>query len=780
LSSAELSVKKIDSDFARIENLRLTIGKIIEEEEWTEKIGPHPKPSITTLREWDMKIVQRYDPFYTPSCDMCCMCTFGKCDLTKNKRGGCGITIQAQSARQYLLTCLIGATCHAAHARHLVHHLIQKFGRDTKISLGNEVEIEAPITRLVMGIRPKKLGDLEQVCEYQEEQLTHLLASCHYGQEGSAADYESKSLHAGMLDNLALEVADLAQIVGFNFPKGDPNAPLVDIGMGVLDKNKPVILCIGHNVAPGVEIIDYLRKKDLYGKVEVAGICCTAHDITRYADKAKIIGPVSRQKKYVRSGIADVIVIDEQCVRTDIVEEADKVNSVVIATNEKICAGLPDMSHHTPDFIVKEFLSGKVKHAMILDPVKAAQVAVELALEIAPRREGFKSLPDEKELIEIASKCINCGWCRRACPEDLATDEAMQFAKKGDFQRLADLYEACVGCGRCEGACRVGINVLGLITKAAEKVWKEERCKIRVGRGPILDTEIRNVGQPIVMGEIPGVIAFVGCANYPNGGKEVAEMAEEFLKRKYIVVASGCAAMDIGLYKDEEGRTIYEKYPGDFDAGCIANTGSCVSNAHIMGAAIKIANIFARRPLRANYEEIADYILNRVGAVGVVWGAYSQKALSIGTGAIRLGIPVIVGPHGGKYRKLYLGRKELKEKWMAYDARTGDRVYIGPAPEHLSYAAETKEEAIVMAAKLCMKPNDTFKGRQIKLTHYIDFYRKYYGKMPDDIDLYVRVEGDIPITMKDEIMIVLKEKGWKEQRLLDPTLLKRLIREVKS
>jgi acetyl-CoA decarbonylase/synthase complex subunit alpha len=326
----------------------------------------------------------------------------------------------------------------------------------------------------------------------------------------------------------------------------------------------------------------------------------------------------------------------------------------------------------------------------------------------------------------------------------------------------------------------VGINVLGLITKAAEKVWKEERCKIRVGRGPILDTEIRNVGQPIVMGEIPGVIAFVGCANYPNGGKEVAEMAEEFLKRKYIVVASGCAAMDIGLYKDEEGRTIYEKYPGDFDAGCIANTGSCVSNAHIMGAAIKIANIFARRPLRANYEEIADYILNRVGAVGVVWGAYSQKALSIGTGAIRLGIPVIVGPHGGKYRKLYLGRKELKEKWMAYDARTGDRVYIGPAPEHLSYAAETKEEAIVMAAKLCMKPNDTFKGRQIKLTHYIDFYRKYYGKMPDDIDLYVRVEGDIPITMKDEIMIVLKEKGWKEQRLLDPTLLKRLIREVKS
>ena len=48
----------------------------------------------------------------------------------------------------------------------------------------------------------------------------------------------------------------------------------------------------------------------------------------------------------------------------------------------------------------------------------------------------------------------------------------------------------------------------------------------------IQDIEIRNVGGPIVLGEIPGVVAIVGCANYPEGNEAVAEIAEEFAKRR--------------------------------------------------------------------------------------------------------------------------------------------------------------------------------------------------------------------------------------------------------
>jgi acetyl-CoA decarbonylase/synthase complex subunit alpha len=144
--------------------------------------------------------------------------------------------------------------------------------------------------------------------------------------------------------------------------------------------------------------------------------------------------------------------------------------------------------------------------------------------------------------------------------------------------------------------------------------------------------EIRRVGAPLVLGDIPGVIAIVGCSNYPDGGKEVAEMAKEFLDRNYYVGASGCGAMSIGEYLDEEGKTLYEQYTGDFDARGLVNIGSCVSNAHISGACIKIANIFAKKPLEGNFEEIADYILNRVGACGIAWEHTLRKQLQLPLG----------------------------------------------------------------------------------------------------------------------------------------------------
>jgi CO dehydrogenase/acetyl-CoA synthase alpha subunit len=39
---------------------------------------------------------------------------------------------------------------------------------------------------------------------------------------------------------------------------------------------------------------------------------------------------------------------------------------------------------------------------------------------------------------------------------------------------------------------------------------------------------------------------------------------------------------------------------------------------------------------------------------------------------------------------------------------------------------------------------------------------------------------DVPITMKDEVVKILEEKGWKEGRIPDPTLLPRLIRKRKE
>ncbi|MDH7563561.1 MAG: CO dehydrogenase/acetyl-CoA synthase complex subunit alpha [Candidatus Bathyarchaeota archaeon] len=775
-----VKIDELKSDFGLFKNLELSVGRVAEET-WTEPTGPTPFPSVTALRDWDMKLLQRYRPFYLPYCDVCCLCTFGKCDLTQDKRGACGLNMAGQQSRIVLLACCIGAATHVAHGRHLVEHLIEKYGRNSPLDIGGlNIDIEAPVTRLVCGIKPEKLRDLEDVLDYCEEQVTQLLSSTHTGQEGSNLDFESKVFHAGMVDQVGMEAADIAQISVLGFPKADPEASLTDLGFGVADVSKPTILVIGHNVPSSVGIIDYLTEKGLLGKVEVVGICCTAHDITRYSSMAKIVGPISWQLRYIRSGLADLIVVDEQCIRADTLVEAQKVKTPVIASSEKNCLGLENRTATPSEKTIADLVENKVPGVLILDSDKVGEVAVETVMKIAPKRGRFKIIPELEKIVEAAKECTECNECRRACPNDKPIPEAMKAAAKGDLNPLAEILESCVGCARCDSACPNDFPLHSFIVKAGEEKLCKEKFKMRVGRGAIQDVEIRNVGQPIVLGEIPGVIAIVGCSNYPQGGKEVAEIAEEFAKRRFIVVTSGCAAMSMAMVKDEEGKTLYEKYTGAFDAGGIVNVGSCVSNAHIAGAAIKIANIFAKRKLRANYEEIADYIHNRVGAVGLAWGAYSQKAAAIASGFWRLGVPVVVGPHGSKYRRMLLGRQDKPEDWCVLDARTGDKVYVGPAPEHLFTAAETKEEAIVLLAKMCMRPNDTSKGRAIKLTHYVDLHRRLFGSLPNDIHLFVRNNTDIPITMKDEIVKVLEEKGWQEQRIPDPTLLPRLVRERKG
>jgi acetyl-CoA decarbonylase/synthase complex subunit alpha len=585
------------------------------------------------------------------------------------------------------------------------------------------------------------------------------------GQEGSYLDYESKALHAGMLDHVGMEVADIAQIVGFNYPTSVADTPLVDLGWASVDRSKPVILFVGHNPATSTVVIDYLRENNLYDQVEVCGVCCTALETTRYSDRAKVVGPFSRQLFFIRSGIADVIMTDEQCIRTDIPIEASKAGSSLIATLDKAMYGLEDASEMDTEDIVRQMVEDK-KHFAILDPRRAAEVAAKVAIAIAPQRR--KEWLTEEEAKELAAKCNVCGMCEQVCPNLFNIGAGIAEVAKGKFDLIREQFNLCVGCGKCEAECPRKIPIFKIMQVAASK----ETWKMRAGRGPVMDTEIRTVGAPITLGTIPGVVAIVGCSNFPDI-RDVAEMVDEFAKRKYIVVLTGCSAMVAGMWKDADGKTVYEKYPPNFDAGGVVNIGSCVANSHITGAAIKIANIFAALPLRGNYEVMADYVLNRVGAVGVAWGAYSQKAASIATGCNRLGIPVILGPHSSKYRRLYLSRKE-EDDWRVMDARKKEIVDTGePSPEHLAYVCETKEKAMVTIPKLCIRKNDTPQGRAIKLNHYISLHKKYMGGgLPEDIQFFVRRDPDIPLVYKKEVREYLQKIGWKPREPVGlPTLI---------
>ncbi|MHC1596585.1 MAG: CO dehydrogenase/acetyl-CoA synthase complex subunit alpha [Candidatus Syntropharchaeales archaeon] len=775
------------------ENVQINIGRIGEEEEEWEPMGPYPMPKMADLRNWDYKLLNRYKPFYAPLCDVCALCTYGKCDLSGNKYGACGIRMDAMQGRIVLLACLVGASAHMAHGRHMIHDLEHRWGVDIPFDLGTEINVPAPLTQLITGIKPKSIRDFLPVLDYIEENIVQLADALHTGQEGSYMDFESKALQMGMLDSLGKEVADMVQIAYYDMPHGESNQPFFEVGMGSIDTKKPTVIVIGHNAPPTFDIVEYLTEKGLEDEVEIGGICCTAIDVTRKYQKAKIVSALGRQLRVIRAGFADVIVIDEQCIRADILKQAKVVGSPVICTNDKAMHGLVDRTGDDQDEIIDDLVEGRVPGVVILDPFQVGKVAVEVARKMHPKRAKKEYILSDEAFKEYLESCTMCGSCTFACPQGLRIGGANKKALEGDLEPLIKMFDQCVGCGRCEQVCKKHIPIVDVMVKAARPVIEKEKGKMRAGRGPVRDTEIRQVGAPLVLGTIPGIIAPIGCGNYPNGTKDVYTIVDEFASRGYIVTLTGCMAIDCGFYLDDEGKSVYERYPDDFDKGCVLNIGSCVSNAHIHGAAIKVASIFARRNIRANYDEIADYIINRVGACGVAWGAMSQKAASIATGFNRLGVPAVVGPHGVKYRRAFLGRRDLPERWKVYDTRNGEELYCEPCPEHLLVAAETIEECLPLMAKLCFRVADTSPGRMIKLTHYIDLSMKYLKIMPPDWHLYVRSETDLPLAKKEYYLQLLEEEqdwkiDWKKKKIVsgpvkgvdpsfNPTLLERLLPE---
>ncbi|NLD57902.1 MAG: hypothetical protein GX651_07200, partial [Methanomicrobiales archaeon] len=58
---------------------------------------------------------------------------------------------------------------------------------------------------------------------------------------------------------------------------------------------------------------------------------------------------------------------------------------------------------------------------------------------------------------------------------------------------------------------------------------------------------------------------------------------------------------------------------------------------------------------------------------------------------------------------------------------------------------------------------------------YVDLHKRYIGGLPPDLHRLVRVPADIPLTMKDEILVDLRQHDWKEQPIPDPTLLSRMV-----
>src|SRR5690606_37096598 len=161
-------------------------------------MGPTAMPGLASYRSWNLLLLDRYEPVVTPMCDQCCYCTYGPCDLSGNKRGACGIDMMGHNGTEFFLRVITGTACHAAHGRHLLDHVIEVFGEDLPLNLG-ESNVLTPNITSATGLSPKTLGECRAPMEFVEEQLTQLLATIHAGQESAEIDYDSKALFSGSL-----------------------------------------------------------------------------------------------------------------------------------------------------------------------------------------------------------------------------------------------------------------------------------------------------------------------------------------------------------------------------------------------------------------------------------------------------------------------------------------------------------------------------------------------------------------------------------------------------
>ena len=749
---------------AKTERQSREAREFIRADDAWEPVGHTPVPGMLDLRNWDRRLLKTWSPLYVPVTDRCNLCTYGECDLSDGKKGSCSMDAPTMQARLTLQACCEGLSRSIAGARRVVHYAIDVKGGETKLELGEKVAIEAPHIRTVIGLKPEKLSDLPPVLGYLEHQLAFLLAAANTGQEASNIEFESRAMQASMLSQVAMEAGDIACIAGLGFPASTADMPLVDAGWSSVDQSKAVILIAGNDTVAAVCLVDYLRNAGLEDKVEVVGAGPVAHDLVRYSSRARIAGPLSRLLFFLRCGMADVVMCGGGNILTGIATEAAATGAAFIATDARAVYGLEDDSARDSEQIVSELVQGAGR--LVLEPRKAAAVAAEAALKLSATRK--KHLLSHGEVAAMAAKVKDATACDSACPNKLPIAAAIEAAAGHEFNLFSEVFEKCTGCGKCEAAVKGEVPVIRMLQASARK----ESGKMRSGRGPVMDTEIRKVGAPLVLGNIPGVIAIVGGSNYPGSPDDIADIAEEFARRKYIVVLAGDSAIAAALKKDAEGKTIYEKYPPDFDAGGIVNMGPGFAASHISGAAIKIASIFAALPLRANYEVVADYILNRVGACGLAWGASGEEELALATGCNRLGIPVIVGPHCIKYARLYISRG-AETDWSVMDGREKKAVDTGePSPEHLLNLLGDKGAAMVALARMCMRKNDTPQGRATKLTHYIGLHKQAAGKLPDDVHLFIRRSSDIPIFFKKELQARLAELGWTEKPVLSlPTLI---------
>ena len=145
--------------------------------------------------------------------------------------------------------------------------------------------------------------------------------------------------------------------------------------------------------------------------------------------------------------------------------------------------------------------------------------------------------------------------------------------------------------------------------------------------GHLTDAFVRNLGVPLVTGDIPGVAVIIGGAEDPA---ETVALAKSYQAQGILVTLTGdsvkhCA--DAGMTLGESVRVCPLGY-------------EMQSVIHVVSVAIRAALIFGN-VTPGDYKTLYKYTMDRVRAFVNAYKPLSDEIVSYGAGAICLGFPVI-------------------------------------------------------------------------------------------------------------------------------------------
>ena len=145
--------------------------------------------------------------------------------------------------------------------------------------------------------------------------------------------------------------------------------------------------------------------------------------------------------------------------------------------------------------------------------------------------------------------------------------------------------------------------------------------------GHLTDAFVRNLGVPLVTGDIPGVAVIIGGAEDPA---ETVALAKSYQAQGVLVTLTGDSikhCFDAGMKLGENVRVVPLGY-------------EMQSVIHVVSVAVRAALIFGN-VTPGDFASLAKYTMDRVKAFVNAYKPLSDEIVSYGAGAICLGFPVI-------------------------------------------------------------------------------------------------------------------------------------------